>query len=176
MENFTIKEYTKEYREMIIELILNIQQKEFNIPIKKEDQPDLSDILNFYQTGNGNFGIALHKDCVIGTIGLIDIGNKQAALRKMFVKAAYRGSNYSVAKSLLKTAITWAGQHNTYELYLGTTEKFLAAHRFYEKNNFIQITKDRLPKNFSLMKVDTKFYCLACPDEKSVLPQAIKKI
>lgn len=43
-------------------------------------------------------------------------------------------------------------------IYLGTTKKYLAAHRFYEKNAFRNIAKDGLPKTFSLVYVDTIFY------------------
>ena len=35
------------YSEPLIDLILTIQQKEFNIPVSIEDQPDLIEIENF---------------------------------------------------------------------------------------------------------------------------------
>jgi hypothetical protein len=44
------------------------------------------------------------------------------------------------------------------EIYLGTTAKFLAAHRFYEKNGFEELLQSELPARFPLMSVDTKFY------------------
>ena len=44
------------------------------------------------------------------------------------------------------------------EIYLGTTEKFLAAHRFYEKNGFAEVRRDELPSAFPVMAVDSKFY------------------
>ena len=160
MEEIIIKEYTEVYKEQIINLILDIQQNEFQIPITKEDQPDLKNIANFYQSGSGNFWVAIDQECVVGTIALIDIGNKQGTLRKMFVKSAYRGKAYNAAKSLLQTAIEWAKNHDMQEIYLGTTEKFLAAHRFYEKNQFLQLPKENLPVNFPVMNVDTRFYKL----------------
>lgn len=158
MTEIILKEYSKEYKDEIIHLILDIQQNEFNIPITKEDQPDLSDIPNFYQSGKGNFWVALYNKQVVGTISLIDIGNNQGALRKMFVKDAYRGSQYNISKLLLQKLMGWAKKCSIHEIYLGTTEKFLAAHRFYEKNDFIQIAKEDLPKAFPIMKVDTRFY------------------
>jgi len=158
MEEIIIKIFTKDYTDEVIDLILDIQQNEFKIPIKKEDQPDLSDIPNFYQSGNGNFWIALCNGRVVGTISLIDIGNHQGALRKMFVKTTFRGSQYNTAGLLLLQLITWSRECEIHDIYLGTTEKFLAAHRFYEKNGFDQITKETLPDTFPIMKVDTKFY------------------
>jgi predicted GNAT family N-acyltransferase len=165
MEEIIIKEYTEAYKEQIINLILDIQQNEFQIPITKEDQPDFNDIANFYQSGSGNFWVAMNQECVVGTIALIDIGNEQGALRKMFVKSSYRGKIYNAAKFLLKEAIEWAEKHNMQEIYLGTTEKFLAAHRFYEKNEFVQIAKENLPEEFPIMKVDTRFYKLQIEKE-----------
>lgn len=142
-------------------LILPIQQAEFDIPITLEGQPDLQDITGFYQHGTGNFWVALHEDQVVGSVALLDIGNGQAALRKMFVNAAFRGPEHGVARQLLATLFTWAQARQLREIYLGTTDKFLAAHRFYEKNGFRQITRAELPERFPVMQVDTRFYCRA---------------
>lgn len=158
MDQIRIIEYSQEYQEEIIELILSIQRGEFNVSITKEDQPDLKDIENFYQVKSGNFWIAIYHNQVIGTISLVDIGNGQGALRKMFVKAPFRGKGYHTGKLLLQNLINWSKAHGISEIYLGTTEKFLAAHRFYEKNNFKQICKEALPAAFPIMKVDTRFY------------------
>ncbi|MCA1029806.1 GNAT family N-acetyltransferase [Bacillus timonensis] len=151
-------QYTHQYQNQIIDLILHIQQEEFQVPITKSDQPDLMNIEHFYQTGNGNFWMALHKDVVVGTISLLDIGNQQVALRKMFVDKNYRGPQYQVAYQLLQTALSWAKEHSVSDIYLGTTPQFLAAHRFYEKNGFVQITKDELPERFPVLAVDKRFY------------------
>lgn len=85
------------------------------------------------QTGNGNFWVALYGGYVVGTISLLDIGNEQVALRKMFVKKAFRGATYKTAHLLLETALTWAKERDVTDIFLGTTPQFLAAHKFYEK-------------------------------------------
>ena len=153
-----IYEFSSEYQEEILNLIGMIQQKEFEIAITAEDQPDLCNIGDFYQKGTGNFWVALFNDNVIGTISLLDIGNGRAALRKMFVDKAHRGERYQVAVRLLDTLIKWAEFKKIKEIYLGTTSKFLAAHRFYEKNGFCEIDKSDLPDTFPVMKVDSRFY------------------
>jgi hypothetical protein len=53
------------------------------------------------------------------------------------------------------------GRRYVAAVYLGTTAKFLAAHRFYEKNSFREIAREALPGCFTVMAVDTKFYTLA---------------
>ncbi|UNL86905.1 GNAT family N-acetyltransferase [Priestia koreensis] len=153
-----VKEYSCEYQDQVVELILTIQQTEYNIPITKDDQPDLMAIEDFYQTGNGNFWVAVYNDKVIGTISLLDIGNHQVALRKMFVAKDYRGNAFNTARMLLNHALCWAKEKSVKEVYLGTTPQFLAAHRFYEKNGFESIDSDVLPENFPIMEVDKKFY------------------
>ncbi|MCP4020543.1 MAG: GNAT family N-acetyltransferase [Desulfobacteraceae bacterium] len=153
-----IEPFSSSHGKGIIDLIVNIQQKEFHLPITAKDQPDLMDIKGFYQKGQGNFWAALDQDQVVGTIALLDIGNDQAALRKMFVNINYRGKEKNIANQLLKTLFQWAQSKGITEIYLGTTPKFLAAHRFYEKNRFDEITEQDLPQTFPVMKVDTKFY------------------
>ena len=150
--------YSSIYQEAILNLIVNIQQTEFGIAITAADQPDLCNIQDFYQKGKGNFWVALLNQEVVGTISLLDIGNGQSALRKMFVDRPYRGKNYQVAAALLGTLLNWARSQKVREIYLGTTPKFLAAHRFYEKNGFKEIAEDELPHNFPVMRVDTRFY------------------
>jgi N-acetylglutamate synthase-like GNAT family acetyltransferase len=153
-----IQEYSEEYKEQILNLILNIQNNEFNIEISANQQPDLSNIKTYYQSGLGNFWVALHNHNVVGTISILDISNAQAALRKMFVQKEYRGPKFKTASNLLAKAMEWSASKNIKEIFLGTTPKFIAAHRFYEKNDFVEIGKESLPTKFPLMKVDTKFY------------------
>ncbi|MDM8526012.1 GNAT family N-acetyltransferase [Desulfococcaceae bacterium HSG8] len=150
--------FSKDYRDQVIHLIVNIQQKEFEIAIMADDQPDLHDIPGYYQKGTGNFWIAVHNNEVVGTISLLDISDNQAALRKMFVQRDYRGQKIGTALRLLDTLLSWAKSHEVQEIYLGTTPKFLAAHRFYEKSGFSEIPKSHLPGAFPVMEVDTKFY------------------
>ncbi|KZL42335.1 GNAT family acetyltransferase [Pseudomonas syringae pv. syringae] len=141
-------------------MILPIQREEFGISITAEDQPDLKAIPAFYQTGTGDFWVAVQDDQIIGSIGLRDIGAGQAALRKMFVAAPFRGREFSVAARLLERLIEESTRKGVSEVFLGTTDKFHAAHRFYEKHGFREITKEDLPASFPLIAVDSKFYVL----------------
>lgn len=154
--DLTCEAFSPRYADQVFDLILSIQTREFGIAITREDQPDLARIAEFYQNGNGNFWIARAGDAVVGTIALLDIGNQQVALRKMFVRADYRGKD--VARALLGQALLWAKARHVCDIYLGTTAKFLAAQRFYEKNGFTEIAKTDLPPSFPIMVVDTKFY------------------
>jgi len=152
-----IKPYIDVYQDEVVNLIYKIQA-EFDLPMTVEDQPDVQQISKHYQIGCGNFWAAFHKGLVIGTIGLIDIGNHQAALRKMFVDKNYRGKEMGVAKSLLCTLVDWCKANEIRDIYLGTRSMFLAAHQFYQKNGFDEISKNALPGSFVINPVDSKFY------------------
>ncbi len=158
MKVVRIQEYREEHRDQIIDLILDIQNNEFNVNLSLKDQPDLLCINDYYQKDHGNFWVALKDQKVIGTISLLDISNSQVALRKLFVHKNYRGQAHNTALLLLNSAIQWSIANKIKEIFLGTTSKYHAAHRFYEKNNFEEIEKEDLPAKFPVMEVDTKFY------------------
>jgi len=158
MPAIEIVPFDPRFAEGVAAVILPIQRAEFSIAISLDDQRDLQDICAFYQCGAGNFWVAVAGERVVGSLGLLDIGNNQAALRKMFVKAEYRGAEHAVARRLLATLLEWCRAQSIAEVYLGTTAKFLAAHRFYEKSGFTEISRAELPSAFPVMTVDTKFY------------------
>lgn len=156
-----ISTYHPQYQAQVVDLILRIQQQEFGVSITLSDQPDLLNIPNFYQQGNGNFWVALDGDKVIGTIAAIDFDSKNLALRKMFVDSNYRGCG--VGKKLLNSLVSWAGERKVKKICLGTIDKFTVAHKFYEKNGFLRVTNSDLPESFPIMLSDNIFYCLTVP-------------
>ncbi|STX51762.1 IAA acetyltransferase/MarR transcriptional regulatory protein [Legionella busanensis] len=158
MKDIQVVTYQEHLKDQVIKLISSIQQQEFNIPLSIEDQPDLLNILNYYQVDNGNFWCAIIDSHVIGTIGLIDIGNGQGVLRKMFVAKNYRGKEQGIAQLLLNKVLGWCADRQIDEIYLGTVSIFIAAQKFYLKNGFSEIRQCKLPDNFPIMTVDTKFY------------------
>ena len=77
------------------------------------------------------------------------------------MKAEFRGRATGAAQALLDHVIAHARAEGRREILLGTTAKFLAAHRFYEKNGFELVDISDLPESFPRMAVDTRFYRLA---------------
>ncbi|PDS77737.1 GNAT family N-acetyltransferase [Rhizobium sp. L43] len=158
MADIEIRPFASDDADAVLSVILPIQREEFGIDITADAQPDLRVIPDFYQSGKGQFWVAVKDGAIVGTVGLKDIGNNQAALRKMFVSAAVRGREHGVAARLLDRLIAHARDTGLTDIFLGTTDKFVAAHRFYEKNGFSEIAKSALPRAFPLMAVDSKFY------------------
>jgi len=155
-----VGEYRDSVRQQVIDLITGIQQQELGVSITADEQPDLQNIPSIYQKENGNFWIAEEEGTVIGTIALIDIGNSEVVLRKMFVHRNYRGKDKGVAAELMNILLAWCANRAIKNIYLGTIDTMKAAHRFYEKNGFHQLNKMDLPAGFPLMAVDNIFYQL----------------
>lgn len=163
-----IEAFAPHHRNSLIEMILAIQQDEFDLPITYGQQTDLHDIQAAYRVGVGQFWVAqapnTKPDHVVGSLGLHDMGadrrgKRIAALRKMFVRQEHRGGGeQGVATQLLRTLEEHARRHGIAELFLGTTDAFKAAHRFYEKHGYVQIDPEKLPLVFVRLAVDTRFY------------------
>jgi N-acetylglutamate synthase-like GNAT family acetyltransferase len=166
MENeIIISPICNNYCKQIQELILPIQQIEFNVPVTLEGQPDLLDIETNYHKDGGGFWAALDKSKpegsqMAGTIALINAGQHIGVIRKMFVRKEYRGKQSGIGQNLLNTLISYCKTHEITDLYLGTVEILKAAHRFYEKNGFQEISVEELPAVFPRMMADNKFYHL----------------
>lgn len=155
-----IRPFSPGDEDLVVGVILPIQREEFGFSITAADQPDLADIPAWYQTGAGQFWLAELDGEVVGTIALKDIGGGAVALRKMFVKPAARGA-VGAAQALLDNALAYVREQGVQAVWLGTTDKFKAAHRFYERNGFNLVEAETLPQTFPRMAVDTRFYRLA---------------
>jgi N-acetylglutamate synthase-like GNAT family acetyltransferase len=165
-------EHVIQYREAdntfssrIVELVLTIQQKEFNVPVTLEDQPDLLAIEENYHRSGGSFWVAMDGDVVVGSIALIVFDKDKGALRKMFVKQGYRGKTNGIAAQLLRLLLQYCREKGVRDVYLGTVDMLKAAHRFYEKNGFERIEKKAIPAGFPFMQADTLFYHLALQEK-----------
>lgn len=157
---FEIKPFESCYQTGVLALIEQIQEGEFEIPIEEAQRQELLSIPESFrqEPKKGNYWVGLWNGKVIGTIAVLDIGHHAFELRDVFLDKAYRGKPEGYAKQLLDTVIVWANKKEVNTIYLGTTEKFKAAHKFYEKHGFIEIPK--LPSFCQPMDCDTKFYCL----------------
>jgi len=159
-----IRPYQEVNKDKVASLIVRIQREEFGIDIALQDQPDLLNIGQFYQRKNGNFWCATNSyEEIVGTIALLDIGNRMGAIRKMFVRQDYRGKEKNAAKDLLDVLENWSMQKQFETLYLGTIDKFKAAQRFYFRNDYKMIDPSRLPVNFPKMNVDNLFFAKTLP-------------
>jgi GNAT superfamily N-acetyltransferase len=155
-----IKQLDNTYCPQIIDLVLPIQQIEFNVPVNLQQQPDMLDIEKYYIHSGGGFWGGFVREQLAGTIGLISIGHGAGVIRKMFVKKEFRGKELAIAQHLIETLVQHCKDNGIRDLYLGTVDGMKAAHRFYERNGFFRIDKADLPVYFPAMKTDNMFYHL----------------
>ncbi|RAJ06471.1 acetyltransferase (GNAT) family protein [Chitinophaga skermanii] len=148
------------YASQVIDLVLHIQQQEFNIAISIQDQPDLLTIEDFYLQQGGNFWGAFIDGELVGTIALVKYDQHAGAIRKMFVKQAFRGKEYGIAQQLLDVLLAYCKAQGIQQVSLGTVSVLKAAQRFYERNHFEKVEKAALPANFPLMSADNVFYSI----------------
>lgn len=156
-----IEQIRNDHSEAIINIVLPIQQLEFNVPITLEDQPDLLDIESNYYANGGSFWGAKINGELVGTIAMIKYDHDAAAIRKMFVKKEFRGKTYGIAQLLLESLILYSKANGINSLYLGTVNVLHAAIRFYEKNGFEAVAVTDLPALFPRMTADDTFYQLS---------------
>lgn len=144
----TIQPFSEIYQKQVENLVLGVQNGEFNLGITAQDQPDLPNIGAFYK--NGQFWIALNEqNQLMGTIGIQPLNEKQAVLRKMFMDKSMRGNkDVNLAQRLFETLLAFAKQKSYQELWLDTPPPAYAAHRFYEKNGFELMPTESTPKDF----------------------------
>lgn len=76
----------------------------------------------------------------------------------MFVKKEFRGRELNIAQILLEILISFCKENRIDDIYLGTINVLKAAQRFYERNGFSKIEKEKLPDLFPLMSADDIFY------------------
>lgn len=138
-----------------IDLLYKKIEQEFSEPVFSSLPQSL---IELSQPANRFYWVAVVKEKVIGTAGIIILSNKSAVLKSMFLAKEFRGNTKGVANMLLQTAINRAKEQGCNTIYLGTMEQFKAAQRFYEKNDFRQIAQEELPADFPSNTFDTIFY------------------
>lgn len=138
-----IKQYSDQYRNEAIDLILDIQNNEAKVGIPLAEQPDLLDIAKHYINNGGNFWIALDSGHVVGTLGLMKMDSDWFVLKKFFVRSDFRSQKVGLAMydRLLAHAKTCGAKH----IILDTPSVATKSHAFYERAGFVRTDKSELP-------------------------------
>lgn len=153
-----IRRLRRDDRDGAIALILSILTTEFDFDVTRAHMADIDDAETFYG-GDSAFWVAVDDGRIVGTIALKRF-SAGGALRRMFVAADRRRREYAVGEELLRTLTEYAARMGMADIYLGTTDAFRGAHRFYEKNGFVRVDKSALPSDFPAMPPDNRFYKL----------------
>lgn len=159
MSEIVIVPLTKDEETDLRIFALNIQNNEFKLNLKAEEQPDLLAPLSFYS--GGGFWIAKGGSEIVGSIGLQKLNIEIGIMRKFFVKKELRGVFPGVATLLFHQFLQQAKDLKLKNIFLDTPGVAIASHRFYEKNGFELINDyQNLPIGYSFPDRNSKVYCL----------------
>jgi len=156
-KNMEIIQYSDEFRNGAIDLILSIQNNEAKVNLTIEDQPDLLDIPECYLKRDGNFWLAIDNEEVVGTLALMKIDSDWCALKKFFVRADYRSQKVGLA--LYYRLLVFARQKGYRHIILDTPSVAVKSHVFYQLAGFRLIDKSELQVQYNY------------PDRQSLLYQ-----
>lgn len=154
-----IIEYTEEYKQEVIDMILHIQNQESKINLSLEEQPDLLDVKSYYTNKGGKFWLAVEDGRLIGTIALMNFQNGNGVLKKFFVRKEFR--NQKIGLALYRTLYDYAVQKHYKNILLDTPSVAEASHRFYEKSGFHKTDKNHMPFAYDYPDRDSYLYLLA---------------
>ena len=133
---YIIKEFEDKYNEKVNEFIISIFVEEYGFEqfrrgLEKQNNQ------NYIDSG-GNLWIALDEyDNVIGTIALRKHNDKEAEIKKLYVRKDYRGKGLS--KELYNKVMEETKEKSFNRIFLGTYDKLESAIHFYLKRGFTQI-------------------------------------
>lgn len=159
MLNLSIVPLTKDEETDFRFFALDIQNNEFKLNLKAEEQPDLLAPLSFYSSGG--LWIAKEGTKIVGSIGLQKLNIEIGIMRKFFVKKELRGISPSVATLLFHQFLQQTKNLKLKNIFLDTPAVAVASHQFYEKNGFVPINDNKnLPHGYSFPDRNSKIYCL----------------
>jgi len=159
MGEISIRKFKNTDQINVTDFILNIQNGEFGLNFLPEEQPDLLAINSFYK--NGGFWVCEIDGSICGTIALQRLNTDTGILRKMFVKKEYRGKQYNIAQLLFDELSDHAQRLEISQIYLDSPSIAHASHKFYERNGFIELSKEyQLPDGYQYPDRNSKLFKL----------------
>lgn len=128
---FLVKEYEEKYNKIINDFIISVYVNEFKHEEHREEIENQDN--SIYTKCGGNFWIVTNEeDEVVGTIAIAKHDEKNAELKKLYVRKDYRKNG--IAKQLYEVAIDFCKENSFQRIFLGTYNHLDAAIRFYLKN------------------------------------------
>jgi len=155
-----VRPYLESDHSAVVELVLGIQNDEFQLGISLSEQSDLDDINASYRDKNGAFWVAEKEGVVVGCIGLMALSPKVGVLKKFFLKPAFRGSDKNFSAELFSTLRSFASLHCFNSILLDTPSAATRSHAFYKRVGFRPISKQELPVPYEYPDRDSMLFIL----------------
>ena len=142
---FLIREFTNRYSNSVLNLILDIVDKEFNIKVDLNGlDSDLVHLGEYYnQHSGGCIYVAEIEDSnkIIGTAAIRNLKQFHSAceLKRMFVSKEYR--KLGIGQGLLDMTLDFARKTGYYKILLYSSSDLKADRNLYLKNGFVDIQR-----------------------------------
>jgi N-acetylglutamate synthase-like GNAT family acetyltransferase len=146
--SFIVRSFLPQDQSAVQRLILGIQQRELGLALSENNQPDLKDIADYFGDKKSAFWVALDGDVLIGCVGLQDIGDNIAVMRKFMVEKNWRGERCGVASALLEVFENYAQSNSMHLIVLSTVYPTFAAQKFYQKRGYSRVERELMPKSY----------------------------
>lgn len=153
---YIIKKFEHDQQKELTDFVLEIQNGEFGLGFKNDEQIDLINTYEFYK--NGGFWVAEVDSVIVGCIGLQQLNSNIGVLRKMFVDKNFRGKESGIAQKLFEHLIIEALKLNFKKILLDTPSIAVASHRFYQRNGFKEIEKSSIPEEYIFPDRNSKIF------------------
>ena len=115
-------------REMVFAIL-----REYNLqPDPAETDADLTNIEEFYR--NGWFAVLEQNGQIIGSVGLLPVGEGTVELRKMYLRPEHR--RQGIGRRMLEAALAEARELGARKVVLGTAAVLVEAVALYERFGF----------------------------------------
>lgn len=143
-----VKEFTSSFQSRVKNLVISIH-KEFGFPYDFRLDYDLDNPDKYYKKEGGVFYILVDDNKLIGTVALKRLGERDAELKRLYLKKKYRGRG--LGQKLLNKALDFCRVKGIKRVVLDTNKKQVKAQKLYEKfgfgidkvvNNTIYMSKD----------------------------------
>ena len=162
---FRIRPYGESDQSAIIDMVLRIQNDEYQVGLTLSEQPDLEQIDAHYRDQGGAFWVAEVSGTVVGCIGLMRLSPEIGVLKKFFVERSFRGRESGVSSSLFSTLLAYAASIDLKAIVLDTPSVATRSHAFYRRAGFLPIGREDLPVPYAYPDRDSLLFMLTLATE-----------
>lgn len=138
---FAIREYRPEDFPGVVSVIKSVYN-DYNYRMDYDEfDRDLADIDATYRDAGGAFWVLAADGTIAGTIGVIPRDAETCELRRLYLKAPYRGGGWGT--KLVRRVIEWASEHGFRRIFLWSDVLFEPARHLYMKMGFTPTKRTR---------------------------------
>ncbi|HNV86566.1 MAG TPA: GNAT family N-acetyltransferase [Candidatus Omnitrophota bacterium] len=132
----TVRPVTEADDTCVRELITGILEREFSPEERAYFGSDIEHVFRNYAGPRETFFVATDQDKVVGTAGIKEEDDRNALLRRIFVRSDYRGRK--IGSQLISNAVSFCKTQGYQEIIFKTTSRMSEAIKLCEANGFVK--------------------------------------